>query len=217
MEGSAESSSRDYGTRNFLEFQKGGVPCGKRRQALFLTAFTSRPSQLRKMSQGKTSQKACLSKKTQMKRRPGNEGPASVLKNWVTTRPTGYNQLQSIDLTNPGGSDGWDNCYLAIALDGFRKCASAHPIPNKEATSAAGAIIGDARDGQSFAKQSRTDNGSEWLAQFDNQLRRRLTQCAKGLPHRSTTDSRHQRLHASLNPATGATPLDSGLQFSFAA
>ena len=135
--------------------------------------------------------------------------------NRYTTRASQYNELKSIDILDPGSEDCSGNRYIVTTLDDYAKWGNAHGTHTKGAADTAEALIDDAREGDGFSQRYRSDNGNEWKGEFDNELRRRVIACDKALPYRSSTNSRHERLHGTINPAVRASLLQSGLPYEF--
>ena len=122
-----------------------------------------------------------------------------------------FNELKTIDLVDPGSLDVKHNRYLMTVRDDCTGWVETYPVKSKEADVTAVALIEDARRAGKFADAYRTDNGNEWKGRFDQELASRLVPCFKGLPYRPTTDSRHERWHATLQPGVRSNLLQSGL------
>ena len=126
-----------------------------------------------------------------------------------------FNELKTIDLVDPGSLDVKHNRYLMTVRDDCTGWVETYPVKSKEADVTAVALIEDARRAGKFADAYRTDSGSEWKGRFDQELASRLVPCFKGLPYRPTTDSRHERWHATLQPGVRSNLLQSGLPYRY--
>ena len=132
-----------------------------------------------------------------------------------TYKAVAFNEMKSIDLVDPGSHDIHHRRWLMTVRDDCTSWAETYPIKSKEASCTADALLGDARSVGEFAKAYRTDNGNEWKGQFDLELANRLIPAFKGLPYRPTTDARHERWHATLQPGTRTNLLQAGLPHKY--
>ena len=134
-------------------------------------------------------------------------------KSYVATE---FNELKSVDLVDPGEEDLHGNTFLFTTRDDATGWANVIAIKTKSAADTADALIEDARESDgNFSTAYRSDCGKEFLGEFDAELKKRVIKCHKGLPYRSTTDSRHERFHATLQPGTRAALLQSGLIYPY--
>lgn len=153
--------------------------------------------------------------KKQARRKQYVDNGADVTGKTMTSRAQEFNDRKSMDILDPGARDVSSNRYLLTVGDEHSGWVEVYALKDKTAQSAAEEIITDARSTGEFARQYMSDNGGEFMECFDEELRRRLIPCSKSWPNRSTTNSRHERIHRTLNGGARAALAQSGFPYSF--
>ena len=144
-----------------------------------------------------------------------NRKTATSGKKKVRTPTAKFNQRMSIDLVEASLPDVHNNMYLQVMIDDFSRWAITIAVKDKSPVLTLRALKEAARQCGGLADEYRTDNGGEWMAEFDDYLLENLKPVTRGMPYRPTTDSLHERFHGTLNSAVRAALVQRNLPYCF--
>jgi hypothetical protein len=147
---------------------------------------------------------------TKVKRTPARKSKDTNRKDSVY-----FNQKATIDLIEVSEPDLEGNTFLFTYRDDFSGWVAAIPQKSKTASDSLDSFREIVRELPSVPETVRSDNGREFSAEFEDELKKLYIKHEYSVPYRSTTNAKHERLNQEINRGIRALLFQAGLPVGF--